>query len=159
MSTEKLRAAFEAWAAKETPPYRLERVLVPVSDLYAWNSTACAWEAFQAGAASVPTTEPGIGEDVYDQLCDMIAPYVTDREGGLPGSVTESFHVLLDHWKAAHAQPTAEPVAQWVSVQEWQKLADVIRASGYVTRSQSREIADAIVAAQTAPAAAKGESS
>ena len=59
MSTETLRAAFEAWAAKETPPYRLERVLVPVSDLYAWNSTACAWEAFQAGAiAAAKQAEP-----------------------------------------------------------------------------------------------------
>lgn len=44
-----------------------------------------------------------IGEDVYDQLSDMIAPHVTDLPGGLPGSVTESFRVLLANWLASKA--------------------------------------------------------
>lgn len=44
-----LRAAFEAWAAKDEPPYKLERAPDPF--IYAWGSTACAWKAFEAGAA------------------------------------------------------------------------------------------------------------
>ena len=81
MSTETLRAAFEAWAAKETPPYRLERVLVPVSDLYAWNSTACAWEAFQAGAIAAAKQAEPVAQwvSVQERLPESEGPYVIFR--------------------------------------------------------------------------------
>ena len=95
MSTETLRAAFEAWAAKETPPYRLERVLVPVSDLYAWNSTACAWEAFQAGAiaaaeqADPVETEESVMAYAYLNIAQCI--------GTLPGySVFEHVETIRE---------------------------------------------------------------
>lgn len=55
---------------------------------------------------SLPAQEDGtFAEDVYDQLCVLLAPHATDTPGGLPGSVVGAFTVLLErHAVAASAQ-------------------------------------------------------
>lgn len=46
--------------------------------------------------------------DAYAAVADMIAPHVTDSDGGLPGSVIESVGILLEHWLKTRAAPSGD---------------------------------------------------
>lgn len=51
----------------------------------------------------------GIYEDAYDQIAGMLRPYadIPSANGTLPGSVVESYRILLDHWLSSRpAKPT-----------------------------------------------------
>ena len=54
----------------------------------------------------------GIYEDVYEQLCDMIEPYVTDDDSSLPGSVVGSVKIMLGSWLATRPEKTRPAVEE-----------------------------------------------
>ncbi|MCD9005168.1 hypothetical protein LDO31_02765 [Luteimonas sp. XNQY3] len=47
--------------------------------------------------------QENVAEDSYNFMADLLAPYVTDTHGGLPGSVVGSFQMLLEHWNRTQA--------------------------------------------------------
>ena len=54
-----------------------------------------------------------VAEDSYHFMADLLAPHVTDTHGGLPGSVVESFQMLLEHWNRTHTAQGEQQAVAW----------------------------------------------
>lgn len=55
-----------------------------------------------------------VAEDSYHFMADLLAPHVTDTHGGLPGSVVESFQMLLEHWNRTHTAQGEQQAVAWI---------------------------------------------
>lgn len=118
----RLKAALKAERPQEEIDHRDVKSL-----LGAFESSA----APDTQARPVADAEPSVGDDVYEQLSDMIAPHVTDAPGGLPGSVIGAFAVLLDHWKVSRQQTAPDAQARPAAAPhdfESQRAQDLARA-------------------------------
>ena len=91
--TEDCRQAFEEWAARVNPVSGLEGALKKKSTgEYLWSGTSLAWEAFQAGRASIPAPEVTekwygyaghlcVAHDCAYHLCTRIGGYLISTVG------------------------------------------------------------------------------
>ena len=79
-----------------------------------------------------------VAEDSYHFMADLLAPHVTDTHGGLPGSVVESFQMLLEHWKRTHTAQGKQQAVAWVSPEQLEALRrghDSVSASPHKWRT------------------------
>ena len=130
-----LRAAFEAWAAKDEPPYKLERAPDPF--IYAWGSTACAWKAFEAGAAHAVAQRQGEPAAwLYDtDMADLAAGknarvYPVDAKP----HYKDTDRVVRFYTAPATAEQPAEPTDV-----DWRGLALDLEARAKTVESQTTE--------------------
>lgn len=73
-----------------------------------------SWAAEAAARLRDEAAPENVAEDSYHFMADLLAPHVTDTHGGLPGSVVESFQMLLEHWNRTHTAQGEQQAVAWI---------------------------------------------